>query len=285
VMQPCSPLLAPGLTRIVAQSHHARSTEKMSKEMYRILKTVEQQEKTNRGEKWAGQKVVTDPADLLIEWGNTPDAVDSSSMHIVFCLDESGSMGGQPWNELISAVGKFWTTRSEEQGLREYVSVVQFSNRAHTTVEHVPLQGRVPNLLYHGGGTLFEPAVHQAKQLIDKWGGGQVAVIFMSDGSSGDSGAPSELSRIASQMGDKFSCYTVGFGGGADASVLKQMAFKQGKQCNDAYKSAQIGELGSAFGNIARDLGKDSPASQALVKEISDAIAQKVHNKICSEYL
>lgn len=89
----------------------------MSDEMYRTLLDVEQAFGSN-----FKQKVVTidqrrdvTPADLHIDIGINIQEHPDQSLHIVFCLDESGSMGGSPWSELIGALNKFWNMRCEEQ--------------------------------------------------------------------------------------------------------------------------------------------------------------------------
>lgn len=93
-----------------------------------------------------------------------------------------------------------------------------------------------------------------ARQLIDSHGNGPAVVIFMSDGGSGDgSAAVSEFQQIANSRGGKFSCYTIGFGRGA-SQTLADMAFKEGRRDQSNYRSAQIGHLGAAFGEIANSM-------------------------------
>jgi len=263
------------------------ATDKMSDEMYRILLDVEQAQGSN-----FKQKVVTSaqrrditPAELRIDIGINVKDQASQSLHIVFCLDESGSMSGSPWSDLIGALNRFWMMRAEEQGPAEYVSIVQFDSSARTTHSHVRLVGSPPALSYNGGGTRFHPPAQKARELIDSHGMGPAVVIFMSDGGSNDGNAAAgEFQQIANARGSKFSCYTIGYGSQA-STTLKVMAFKEGKQDSSNYRVANIGQLGVAFGDIANSIGESSEASKVLVEEISKEIANKVQNKICLEFL
>jgi len=256
----------------------------MSNEMYKVLLDVEK----SRGSDFK-QKVVTcaqrkdiTPAELSIDIGT--NVKEQAGLHIVFCLDESGSMSGLPWSELIGALNRFWKMRNEEQGPAEFVSIVQFGSSARPTHTRLRLQGSPPSLQYGGGGTAFHPPARNARQLIEAYPG-PAAVIFMSDGGSNDGGAAThEFQQIANSRGTGFSCYTIGFGGGA-SSTLAQMAFKDGKPDRSNYKTADIGQLGVAFGQIANSIGENSEASKVLVEEISKEIANKVQNKICLEFL
>ena len=102
---------------------------------------------------------------------------------------------------------------------------------------------------------MFRPPIQEAQRLITNHGGnGPVAIIFMSDGSSAD-GVPTDiLQQLATARGNNFSCYTVGFGGGANASSLRAMAYKNGRQDSNNYKRASIGALGTTFEEIADNM-------------------------------
>jgi len=225
------------------------------------------------------------PSELRIDIGVKVKDQPDQGLHIIFCLDESGSMGGGPWNELIRALHQFWNTRGAEQGPAEYVSIVQFANSAQTYYDHVRLQGPPPALQYHSGGTMFKPPIQEAQRLITSHGGnGPVAIIFMSDGCSGDGVPTGILQELATSRGKNFSCYTVGFGSGADASSLQAMAYKNGRQDSNNYKRASIGALGTTFEEIADNIGESS-ASKVLVEKIESEIAKRVQEKICLEFL
>ena len=89
----------------------------MSDEMYRTLLDVEQAQGSNFKQKvvTVAQRRDVTPADLRIDIGINVQEQPDQGLHIVFCLDESGSMGGSPWSELISSLNKIWMMRAEEQ--------------------------------------------------------------------------------------------------------------------------------------------------------------------------
>ena len=90
--------------------------------MYRILLDVQQAQPARPDKSKFVQKVVSPPlehgklpSELRIDIGVKVKDQPDQGLHIIFCLDESGSMGGQPWNELIRALSQFWNTRGAEQ--------------------------------------------------------------------------------------------------------------------------------------------------------------------------
>merc|ERR1711998_308837 len=74
--------------------------------------------------------------DLLKRYNSPGLTVGPKGMHIVFCLDESGSMHGARWNELVHAFNVAWATIADGAGggPPTYASVVQFSNKANNTI-------------------------------------------------------------------------------------------------------------------------------------------------------
>ena len=191
-------------------------------------------------------------------------AIGPNGMHVVFCLDESGSMswgtpwGGTPWSELMSAFKVFWEQSAAEPGPPMYVSVVQFGNGARVTKRMVRLQGQAPRLSPQWSTTCFKPAVDAAEELVRNNGGppsGYTAVVvFMSDGAAGDSSEAAQvLESMAQQYGDQFASYTVGFGSGAP-KTLEQMAFANGVQEKNNYRAASVGGLAEAFSAVAKSI-------------------------------
>ena len=90
--------------------------------MYQILLEVEKALQARPDQSKFVQKVVSPPlepgklpSELCIDIGVKVNDQPDQGLHIVFCLDESGSMGGGPWNELIRALHQFWNTRGAEQ--------------------------------------------------------------------------------------------------------------------------------------------------------------------------
>uniref|UniRef100_A0A6U5JQH3 VWFA domain-containing protein n=1 Tax=Calcidiscus leptoporus TaxID=127549 RepID=A0A6U5JQH3_9EUKA len=202
----------------------------------------------------------TDGLDALIRRYNAASglAIGPNGIHIVFCLDESGSMKGEPWSELITAFEAFWAQTAANAGPPMHASVVQFATNARVTHQMRPMQGSAPSLTPKWSGTRFHPAVLEAQQLIDKVAGPEngyaAVVVFMSDGAAADSSrAAKVLAAIAQQHLDLFQSYTVGFGRGAP-STLKTMAFANGQQDETKYRTAAVGDLTEAFKAVAKDI-------------------------------
>jgi len=182
--------------------------------------------------------------------------IGSNGLHIVCCLDESYSMQGKDWDELVGAFQRFWQ-QMQADGAHGIVSVVQFGHRARVTHARKALQGSPPALEFGGGATAFLPPVQEAIQLIRHAGPQQnytPVVVFMSDGGAADAAqAAQALEQVSKQMGDQFMCYTVGFGSGA-SRTLESMAFANGERATDNYKTADVGSLSDAFKAVATSL-------------------------------
>uniref|UniRef100_M4BB84 VWFA domain-containing protein n=1 Tax=Hyaloperonospora arabidopsidis (strain Emoy2) TaxID=559515 RepID=M4BB84_HYAAE len=65
--------------------------------------------------------------------------VDSGKFHNVFVLDSSGSMSGQPWQDLLYACNEFVTSRLKDGGENDLVSFVTFDHESRIFCEKVPL--------------------------------------------------------------------------------------------------------------------------------------------------
>jgi uncharacterized protein YegL len=192
-------------------------------------------------------------------------AVGPNGMHVIFCLDESGSLSSflplqrSPWNELMDAVDVFWNQSADQPGPPMFVSVIQFGSDARVTQQMVPLEGKVPKLEPNWrSSTSFLPAVEAAANLVNNVAGpanGYTAVvIFMSDGAASDSApAACVLGSLAQTHGNQFSSYTVGFGSCAPRT-LEQMAFANGVLEKNNYRAASVGDLAEAFSAVAKSI-------------------------------
>jgi len=126
-----------------------------------------------------------DIVDIMLSF--TPNVVKKT--HIVFCLDESGSME-LDWDSLVSAFSEFLQLRADLGASDDVVSVVQFSNSARVTMDRMPLLDAMNNthvLTFKDGGTLFVPALQSAsRQLQIGPVGADAVVVFMTDGECSD---------------------------------------------------------------------------------------------------
>jgi uncharacterized protein YegL len=185
--------------------------------------------------------------------------IAGNGLHIIFCLDESGSMEDAPWKELVGAFNRFWQTRVAAQDTitPDHASVIQFSNKARVTHEMREVTGPAPSIKFGGGGTAFLPPITEVQKLVKKSGPDQgytVVVVFMSDGAASDAaGAAGALEKLAQAYPTQFASYTVGFGSGA-SQTLQSMAFANGVQENSNYRTADIGSLGEVFAKVAASI-------------------------------
>jgi uncharacterized protein YegL len=182
-----------------------------------------------------------------------------NGVHVIFCLDVSGSMSGSPWHELISAFGAFWAQTAADLGPQMFASVVQFGSQARITHQLVRIEGQAPALSPKWSGTSFLPPVQAARKLIDNVAGPKhdytTVVVFMSDGAAGDAhDAAKGLAEVAQTYPEHFQSYTVGFGAGAPRT-LEGMAFSNGEQDKTKYRAAALGEdLVRAFEDVAKSI-------------------------------
>jgi len=188
--------------------------------------------------------------------------IGPNGMHVVFCLDESGSMSFNwmaPWKELVSAFNAFWDNEAAKAGTGPpmYASVVQFGRTARTTIGMMPIQGAAPELSPQWSGTCFHPATVMAQDLINQHGpsnGYTAVVVFMSDGAAGDAAPAAQvLGALAKQHPGQFESHTVGFGDGAP-TTLERMAFANGEPDKNKYRAAAVGNLTEAFTAIAKSI-------------------------------
>lgn len=200
-----------------------------------------------------------DALGTLIRRYNSPGGlkVGAKGMHVIFCLDESGSMSGAPWEELVCAFNAFWAATAASPGPPMFASVIQFGTSARVTHSMLPIQGQPPALQPHYSGTRFHPPVVEAQGLISRHGPQNdysVVVVFMSDGAAGDaSQAASVLGNLAQQYPGRFESHTVGFGSGAPRT-LEGMAFANGQQDKNKYRAAAVGNLTEAFTAVAKSI-------------------------------
>jgi Mg-chelatase subunit ChlD len=120
-----------------------------------------------------------------------PGSQGTGNFHVVFCLDQSGSMASL-WSKLVEAFRAFIQIRLDA-GAADVVSVVQFNDSANITLQAASLaQAMAAQLIFGGGGTNFSPALTKAAQLV-KQNSLPYMLVFMSDGENGDGNVNSAL--------------------------------------------------------------------------------------------
>lgn len=213
----------------------------------------------------------------------TTDLFDASNTsevlyHFVMVLDESGSMSGQPWSELMRAYMNFLSQRCDDQHPGDKISVITFNDAPYVQITLADIRAAQRNLNYRSGGTSFAPAVQAASQVIGQGDPSlRPIVIFMSDGQADD--ATSTVSSLHSQYqarGLKFN--TVAFGSGAGTTLLQSMANAGGGQLFTASSGIQLSECFAAIGQQCR-------ATQGLVDMLSKKISEMIATKIVVDFI
>ncbi|CAM9184362.1 unnamed protein product [Ectocarpus fasciculatus] len=200
-------------------------------------------------------------------------------LHIVFVLDESGSMSGSPWHELVRAYKGFLDKRVVDQGHDDTISIVQFDSSARVTCQASPICSAPSSLAMKGGGTCFAGAMVNARKVLALDDASRrVQLVFMSDGGAGDAAeAARTMSSIVNEH-PNIGVDVVAFGGGADTRTLGLIAHAG----RTTVTTAGAGDLTQTFVNIASGA---SVASEALYREICKRVAEEVSTQLMLEYL
>ncbi|KAL7565546.1 hypothetical protein ACA910_003823 [Epithemia clementina (nom. ined.)] len=209
---------------------------------------------------------------------------DGNRKHVVFVLDESGSMQYN-WPGVVQAYNNYLGRRRQSQSGSDLVTVVQFDSSARTMVRLVELSQAPTSLGYRGGGTQFYPAANEAEGLVRATPSTHVPiVVFMSDGGTNDALAAAATfsnvnSFVQSNFGYDLELHVIAFGCGADAIQLQQIANASPR--GRVHASANTAELSTIFVNIAG--GQD--VAQVLQAEVAKRISEAVADRLAIEYL
>jgi Mg-chelatase subunit ChlD len=178
--------------------------------------------------------------------------------HIVFCLDDSGSMGGKPWDDLMLAYRSYLDHTVDA----DFVSVVLFNNTACVVFNHLPqAQAKEVPISFRGGGTHFQNGLDRCVECLTATNEGErPLLIFMSDGAdAGESDGQGSARRVAETMRQssvksqhEFQLFTIAFGSGAQHSTLKQMADVAGGEFKDAPSGEDLQRVFEEIATSAR---------------------------------
>jgi len=166
---------------------------------------------------------------VLTRNANTPSTLGMvQARHIIFVLDESGSMN-HSWLGVVATYNKYIKCRRQKQCDFDQVSVIQFGNSARVTVRMQTLSQAPVTLDYEGGGTQFAPTAEATKLLVQKTPESYLPiVVFMSDGQSSDAAAAAKIfhtinRQISHREDADLELYVIAFGG-VDSAQLSRIA-------------------------------------------------------------
>lgn len=201
--------------------------------------------------------------------------------HIIFVLDESGSMTYN-WAGVVEAYNQYILRRKQSQRDSDLVSVVQFSSSSRVVVQIQPISQAPKMLSFASGGTVFLPAAVNARHLVRKTPTSHVpVVIFMSDGGTGTSDASKaacefeNMNReVNEQLGNDLELHVIAFGAGASLIQLQRIASTS--RSGKIHTSADTTDLSNIFVDIAGGEDVAGLLEDKIVKRISDAVTDKL---------
>lgn len=156
------------------------------------------------------------------------------SLSVSFVLDASGSMGGDPLQQVKASVDRL----IESLAPTDSVAVVAFANnptvlaeKAPLTVAHKAALRRRLNTLTADGGTGMTAGLQAgAKALGSRSEGERQVVILLTDGAPTDGATAATLGAIAASLRPDISTTTLGYGVNHQADLLLAVAAAGGGQ-------------------------------------------------------
>ncbi|KRX04478.1 P-loop containing nucleoside triphosphate hydrolase [Pseudocohnilembus persalinus] len=166
----------------------------------------------------------------------------TAQQHIIFLLDNSGSMKGQPWQDLMQGFKQCIQVKAQSNP-NHIVSVIFYDSRAY----QICFQENINNVVQkvecastHWGGTNFDAAFVECYKLLSnessQYKNNDKIIMFMTDGRGGHNHNES-LNNLKNTFGNqikRFQCQ--GFGQGVDTNNLQNIANQFGQ--NGVFSSA-----------------------------------------------
>ncbi|KAL7561438.1 hypothetical protein ACA910_009294 [Epithemia clementina (nom. ined.)] len=208
----------------------------------------------------------------------------SYNRHIIFVLDESGSMCSD-WKGVVVAYNQYLARRQQYQCDSDLVSVVQFAHASKTTIQQCKIRAAPKSLYYGGGGTSFGPAAASACTLARATPPTHVpVVVFMSDGEASDAGqALSHFTTLNSEIrgrtGSDLELHVIAFRSNANQAQLAQIA--SASSIGKVRASSDTTDLTKVFEEIAGGAN----VAGLLEAEIGKRVSEAVGNKLALEFM
>ncbi|KAL7561429.1 hypothetical protein ACA910_009286 [Epithemia clementina (nom. ined.)] len=208
----------------------------------------------------------------------------SYNRHIIFVLDESGSMCND-WNGVVVAYNQYLARRQQYQCDSDLVSVVQFAHASRATVQQCKIRLAPRSLYYGDGGTNFGPAAASACTLARATPPTHVpVVVFMSDGEAFDacqarSCFMSLNSEIRGRTGRDLELHVIAFRSNASQAQLAQIA--SASSIGKVRASSDTTDLTKVFEEIAGGAN----VAGLLEAEIGKRVSEAVGNKLALEFM
>jgi uncharacterized protein YegL len=199
-------------------------------------------------------------------------------LHVVFVLDESGSMSGA-FSGVVGAYNQFLDIRKKSNQGRptDRISVVTFESNAVIRAQAEHVLTVATSIPFRGGGTDFGPAMQTALTILTN----DLAdadrryltpvLIFMSDGEGG-SGVAQLQSIYAAHKSRGLQFHVMGFGGANPTSLKTHADAAHGKY----YNTPDVTTLAAEFSNIANSVQGASGLTNAVAQRVGEAISNRL---------
>jgi len=218
----------------------------------------------------------------------TTGGIGMDGNHIIFILDKSSSMQGNPWSHLRTAFTTFIQER-KKQGRNDVISTILFGSNAEIHNRRQQLQSDDISLPQNcpGGGTSFSSGWVEAERQAKEFQKGATVVIFMTDGFSSQEDVQCAASA-AENMYKQSACMTT-FGvtlgtSKHQASVTHMVRAGNGgkatlgRNIEPVLHSTQAGDLSSKFEQVLQSLNSIEEELQAKVRFVEEEV-KKIQSK------
>ena len=216
---------------------------------------------------------------------DVPQIVNASEPHMacLFLLDTSGSMAGEPINELMSALNRFKIEVCEDKTTRDVldVAIVEFNSTVKVVQEFVPIEYMEPVSLTAYGGTDMNGGLHTAIDMIVERGrfyrrsGTQPYcpwIVMITDGYPNDSidNVAEEILTLDQQ--DKLRLWSLAVKG-ADTKLLNRLGHGKRVLTLDGYDFYKFFDW---VNKSMRSISVSSPGEKARGQELPDNVNKAI---------
>ncbi len=212
-----------------------------------------------------------------------PQIVNANAPHMacLFLLDTSGSMTGEPIDELVDALNRFKKEVCEDKTTRDVldVAIVEFNSTVNIIQEFVPVEYMEPVSLNAGGGTDMNGGLRTAINMIIERGrfyrlSGQQPycpwIVMITDGCPNDSIDDIAEEILSLDQQDKLRLWSLAVKG-ADTKLLKKLG--HGKRVL-AIEDYDFHKFFNWVEKSMRSISVSSPGEKPRGQELPDNVSK-----------
>lgn len=214
-----------------------------------------------------------------------PQIVNASEPHMacLFLLDTSGSMAGEPINELVSALNRFKIEVCEDKTTRDVldVAIVEFNTTVNIVQEFVPIEYMEPVTLTAYGGTDMNGGLRTAIDMVVERGrfyrrsGTQPYcpwIVMITDGYPNDSVDNVAEEILSLDQQDKLRLWSLAVKG-ADTKLLNKLGHGKRVLALEGYDFSKFFDW---VNKSMRSISVSSPGEKARGQELPDNVNKAI---------